>query len=175
MVEEVKGRPYKPEGYLAGPIGGLTWDEANTWRENVASMLQPMKARSPLRPIEYNGEIINIKDSCFVTDGGRLSNSREREAPTIPFHNLFKRDYIDVHECDFIFANYIGTKKISVGTNAEIAWAFHAGKAMFVAMEEGNVNENPFLLGMISRRYFTLAEAVNGVREYYGFGALDIE
>jgi hypothetical protein len=169
---EVQGRLFKPEGYLAGPIGGLSWDEANTWRANVASMLQPMKTRSPLRPIKIDDETFDVKDHCFVTDGGRANDSRK--TTLIPFHHLFQRDYMDVHESDFIFANYLGTKKISVGTNAEISWGYRRGMPMFVVMEEGNINENVFLLEMITRRYFTLAEAVNAVREYYRYPVLDI-
>jgi hypothetical protein len=173
-MNDFKRSPLKADLYLAGPIGGLTWDEATGWRDNVASLLAPMKTRSPLRPIMFEGQLVDLRDSCYVNDGAVLSNSREREAITIPFEHLFKRDYMDCHECDGLFVNFIGAKKKSVGTVCEISWAYRRGIPIVIVMEPGNLNEDVFLERMFTgRRFNTLADGVNYMRGFFGWPSYD--
>jgi hypothetical protein len=169
MVEDLKlKRPYRPTVYLAGPIGGLTWDEATGWRNQAESLLIPFETRSPLRDMDG----MSLKDHCFVTDGERESN--KENYVEFPFYKLFQRDYMDVHTCDAMLINMIGAKRQSVGTICEIAWGYRRGMPMFVAMEPGNLNENPFITPQIPRRYHTLANAINALREFYGYVRYDV-
>lgn len=167
MVDNLIKKPYRPSVYLAGPIGGLSWEEATGWREQAEELLRPCTTASPLRDMDG----MSIKDHCFVTDGARASN-QENYVP-FPFSKLFQRDYMDVHTCDAMLINFIGAKKQSVGTICEIAWGFRRGMPMFVAMEPGNINENPFLTPQMHRRFATLADAMNALREHYGYQPYD--
>ena len=153
---------FRPVVYLAGPIGGLTWEEAHGWRERAPKLIAPCKTLSPMR--DMDGQ--SLRSSCFTKDG----REQAIEIDQIPFHKLFQRDYMDVHTCDAMLINMIGAKTKSTGTICEIAWAYRRGTPMFMAMEpEGNPNDNPFITPQVPRRYPTLADAINGLREFYGY------
>jgi hypothetical protein len=115
--------------------------------------------------------MMSLRDHCFVTDGARASN--QENYVEFPFVKLFQRDYMDVHTCDAMLINMIGAKKQSVGTICEIAWGYRRAIPMFLAMEPGNINENPFITPQTPRRYPTLADAINALREFYHYPAYD--
>lgn len=168
--------PLRTVIYLAGPIGGLTWDEATGWRNGVADMLKPMTTLSPLRPMDMgNGETVDLRDSCFVNDGARLSNeSTNKEKVVLPFGKLFKRDYMDVHTCGAMFTNFLGAKVKSVGTLCEIAWAYRRAIPNVVVIDKDNVNHNPFLDPQYSAQFDNLADAVNWMREKFGWPKYEV-
>lgn len=151
--------------YLAGPIGGLTWEEATRWRANVASMLSPLESLSPLRDTE-DGR--SLRSSHHVTDGGRLTNEGRDSA--IPFEELFFRDEEDCcSRADFVFFNYLGAKTLSVGTNSELSWCNALMTERVVVIEdEGNPNLHPFLIPQFKNRFNNIADAVNFVRKRFG-------
>lgn len=166
---------YKARIYLAGPIGGLSWDEANGWRNGATNMLYPMIGVSPMRPMEHNGEMVDLRDSCFVSDGGRLSNDPENQDKTIlPFEKLFQRDYRDVHECDAVLFNFLNAPKQSFGTICELAWTYRRGIPAVVVINEGNPNQNPFGEQMYFNMVRTLADGVNYLRSYFGHPVYDL-
>ena len=151
--------------YLAGPIGGLTWEEATRWRTNVASMLSPLECLSPLRDTD-DGR--SLRSSHHVTDGGRLTNEGKDSA--IPFQELFIRDETDCcQRADLVFFNYLGAKTLSVGTNSELSWCRALGIHRVVVIEdEGNPNLHPFLIPQFQNRFNNIADAVNFVRKLFG-------
>ncbi len=150
--------------YLAGPIGGLTWEEATRWRTHVASMLSPLECRSPLRDME-DGR--SLRSSHHVTDGGRLSN--EGKDTALPFEELFARDETDCcFDSTFVFFNYLGAKTLSVGTNSELSWCRALDIPRVVVIEdEGNPNLHPFLIPQFQNRFNNIADAVNFVRKHF--------
>lgn len=165
-MQILKDAKFRPTVYLAGPIGGLSWDEAHGWREAAPKLIAPCKVISPMRDMDG----VSLRTSCFTTDGREQAVEMDR----IPFHKLFQRDYMDAHTCDAMLINMIGSKTRSVGTICEIAWGYRRAIPMFMAMEpEGNPNDNPFIAPMIARRFPTLADAINGLREYYGYPAYE--
>jgi hypothetical protein len=168
LVDLVIKRQFRPSVYLAGPIGGLTWDEAAGWRLQAKDLLRPCSVLSPLRDTD-DGR--SLRYSHFTTDGRPdLSNGEL----VLPFSELFKRDYMDCHTCDAMLINMIGAKSRSVGTICEIAWGYRRAIPMFLAMEpEGNVNDNPFLTPQLPRRFPTLADAMNALRAFYNYPAYD--
>ncbi len=160
MQNLIKDHVYKPSVYLAGPIGGLTWDEATGWRDQATELLRPMKCFSPLRDLDG----VSLRDSCFVEDRVQVPGTER-----IPFSKIFQRDYMDVHTCEAIFVNFVGAKRHSVGTICEIAWAYRAAKRMVVVMEKGNINENIFLDIQIHHRAHTLEDGIDMMRALYGY------
>lgn len=156
----------KPIVYLAGPIGGLTWEEATGWRDSITNLMPDFECRSPLRDLDG----LSIKDSCFVTDG-KLSNSRGDS--TFSFDKLFHRDFQDTITADALLVNFIGAKRQSVGTVSEIAWAYLRNTPVFVAIDDGNLNNNVFLTPQYTGQYPTLKETVNALRLKFGFLPFD--
>jgi len=150
--------------YLAGPIGGLTWEAATRWRANVASMLSPLTCLSPLRDTD-DGR--SLRSSHHVTDGGRLTNEGKDSA--IPFEELFARDETDCCVLsNLVFFNYLGAKTLSVGTNSELSWCRALAIPRVVVIEdEGNPNLHPFLIPQFQNRFNNVADAVNFVRKRF--------
>lgn len=163
--------------YLAGPIGGLTWEEANGWRTYVTELLKPLNCLSPLRDIEVDGKMLSLKGFTNTSDKKFLSNSRA--SGDLPFQILFDRDYRDVDFCNFLFVNMIGAKKKSTGTIMEVSRAFKRGIPMVLAMEPGNANEDIFFETHFNHSYYpsarvhTLKEAVNYVRRVFRLPVYD--
>jgi hypothetical protein len=125
----------KPLVYLAGPMTGLKFDKANDWRLQVnkdcalagIDCVSPMRGKQNLK----NGEIIN------PSYRDRLSNPMA----------IVTRDYFDVARATAIFVNFLGSTTISIGTVAEMAWAYMMHKPVIVAMEKDSLYAaHPFML-----------------------------
>ena len=124
--------------YLAGPIAGLTFNQAQDWRDYAAEMIEgydlPIRCFSPLRGKEYldNGNIIGMQ----AYDEHVLSSAK----------GVIARDGNDVRTCDLLFVNVDGVTSISGGTAWElgVAWALNKIVVM-VAANDGN----PYLKHLI--------------------------
>lgn len=164
--------------YLAGPIGGMTWEEATGWRDNVKELLRPLNCLSPLRDIEVDGRLISLKGFTNTSDKKFLNNSRA--SGDLPFQILFDRDYRDVDICNGLFVNMIGAKKKSTGTIMEVSRAFKRGIPMVLAMEPDNINEDIFFethfnhSNYPSCRVHTLKDAVNEMRRAFSLPVYDL-
>lgn len=146
--------------YLCGPIGGCTFDECNEWRKRCSDALMPMMTFSPLRPFP-NG------DAAYGLPGPGVA----------PWARRFQRDRFDVHTCDGILVNFIGSKRKSIGSAMEIAWAVQRKIPISLAMEPGNVNEDIFLNFFAGPENIhpTLARAVNHLRKAFGHPEYEAE
>ncbi len=143
----------KPKIYLAGAISGLTYDDAEAWRINVAKALSPdIECFSPLRNKQYL----------------RVEGVLEQSYP----HNVFSsdkgintRDHWDCMTSDLIFVNLLGASRVSIGTVMEIAWAHAYRKPCVVVMEQsGNVHEHPMIREAIGFRVQTIEEGIVAAR-----------
>jgi len=122
--------------YLAGAITGATYEECTTWREDVAKELRAhdIQCASPLRNKEY------------------LSNQAERELKDSYEGYLFStpkavvtRDRYDVTTCDMLFVNFLGAKRVSIGTILEIAWADSRRIPIVIVMEDNNLHQHAMI------------------------------
>lgn len=143
-----------PIVYLAGPITGLSYGDCNDWRDAVRAELAQdgIKAMSPLRAKEYLRHVTE-----FSADGD------EYAALSVMSSNrgIMTRDRWDATRCDVLLVNFIGAKKVSVGTCMEIAWADLSRIPIVCAMEpEGNPHNHGMILEAIGFRLQTLQEAV---------------
>jgi nucleoside 2-deoxyribosyltransferase len=146
-----------PTVYLCGPIGGLTFREANTWRQIAKYNLEPqMKVLNPLRDMEGTG----LK--CY---GDPLNGDGEGIAP---FDDRFLRDYADVMGCDAVLANFHGARRKSIGSAVELGWAFQRGIHVVTVMPKGNINEDIFLERCMGIRVDTLFEGVEWIHKAFG-------
>lgn len=124
----------KPKVYLAGPITGLSYDDAVGWRKYVKQQLEPtVVGYSPLRSKSYLSKQTSIKDTH---DYNPLSSQR----------GIYTRDLYDCRTCDLMFVNMLGALKVSIGTSMEIAWAAAFNKPIVLVIEDlHNVHDHAMI------------------------------
>ncbi len=124
----------KPALYLAGPITGESWNGATDWRTQVSLALGAagIEGISPLRSKEYLLNEVAIADRY---DEHILSTSK----------GIFTRDFYDVSRVDGLFVNFLGAKKVSIGTVMEIAYAWSLRKPIIVVMDKENMHQHSML------------------------------
>ena len=142
--------------YLAGPITGLAYGEAEDWRAYAKAVLAPqIKAISPLRGEDYLASL------------GKLSGTGEEYTHlgvlSLP-RGVMTRDFFDANRCDVLLVNLLGATKVSIGTVMEIAWVFARQKPIVVAMEPDNVHRHMMIDQAIGYQIATLDEALDVVR-----------
>lgn len=136
--------------YLAGPIAGLTWEDANGWREEFSNDL-PARIRclSPTRFKNFlSGQVIDTK-SYFIH-------------PLATDKGLTRRDLFDVGRSQAILFNFLGTDKVSVGTCIEIgASAMVATQLRVMVIEPHNIHDHPMIREIVDYTVPTLKEAAS--------------
>ena len=150
--------------YLAGPITGCTWDEATDWREEVRNQLlrSGIKAVSPLRAKVYLRECGPIKDHHDDIDTGAFTNMSTSRGITT-------RDRFDCTNCGVLFVNLLDTKKVSIGTVIEIAWADANRIPIVLVMEKtGNLHDHSMINECVGFRVPTLFEGIEVVKAILG-------
>jgi nucleoside 2-deoxyribosyltransferase len=139
--------------YLAGPIAGLTFDDADEWRIRARAELAKanIDGMSPLRGKSYLRNLGALTAVC-VDEGkaGLLSLPR----------SIMTRDYYDATSCDVMLVNLLGATRISIGTMMEVAWAYQKRTPVVCCMEDGNVHEHAMLHEAIGFRVQTLEEGI---------------
>jgi len=147
--------------YLSGPIKHFTYADANAWREQAAAAFLPgIIGINPLRGKE------------FLANEGVMGEDVLRkhfDQPFIKDAELVSRDHHDVINANALLVNLLGTTKVSIGTMAEMAWAYDRQIKMCLVMEEtGNVHEHPFIRGMAHFRATTLADGISKINALLG-------
>jgi hypothetical protein len=134
--------------YLGGPITGLTYDETADWRKEVSKKLPPyIKALSPMRAKNFLESEKAIKDSY-------------EDHPIASKKGIVCRDRNDVKRSDLILFNFLGAKKVSIGSVMEVAWGDAYRKPMIVVMEKDNIHYHSMLSEVVGFIVPTLDEAV---------------
>jgi len=119
--------------YLAGPISGMTEEEAYGWRYRVRDFLAGKHK-------------VFIPDKVdFVTGTGDGDHSYLWEKDQDAGKKAALVDYMRVEWADVLFVNFTGARKVSIGTIMEIGWAKVMGKIIIVVMERGNVHDHSFV------------------------------
>lgn len=139
--------------YGAGPITGLDFEAANSWRLKMRLALAPdIEFINPLRGKDHLASEATLSDGYL---GDALSTDQA----------IFERDYFDVQRADMVLVNFLGATRISQGTLYEIAWTKLLQKPLLVIMEDqGNVHEHLFLRACTSFRVSNLPDACEVIR-----------
>lgn len=156
--------------YMAGPITGLAWNESEDWRDAVKNYaaLDPerfgdIQFFSPLRGKDYLKNHPEIKDSY----------------PDLQFsaaRSIMLRDHMDVVTSNALLVNFVGAKRVSIGTVMEVAWAYER-KIPVIAIIEGsfqhktgfdasagvNIHEHSMLNEAIWYRFETVEEGMHAI------------
>lgn len=136
--------------YLAGPIAGLTYEEATlSWRERVAKSLDgnflsddcatnvSIQTYSPMR-----GKIF-LKGT-----GEKIGKQGYDEHPMSMMQGIIGRDRNDVMNADLVFMNVHGAEKVSIGTTVELGWADAFRKPVVLILDKGGVHDHAFYKGL---------------------------
>jgi len=126
--------------YLAGPITGLTWEECTVWRNKVVAELKlfDIQCFSPLRAKKY------IADTLGVNGNVKVADSYPEFVLSSP-KGITTRDRYDATRCDVLFVNFLGVKRISIGTVLEIAWADSKRIPIIIVMEKDNPHQHSMI------------------------------
>ena len=150
--------------YLAGPIAGISGEEATDWRAEAAEYFDVwgIEVRDPMRAKE------------FLQQQGLISNNFNEYKSNGTFFTskgIMTRDFNDVKQADVLLVNLLGATKPSLGTVMELAWAFALQKPAVVVIEEsGNPHDNhPMIHEAISFRVTTLDEGMFSAAVILGY------
>lgn len=139
--------------YLAGPISGLTFDDADEWRVHAMDVLRrhEIDGLSPLRGKAYLRTLGELSAGCAAEGkAGLMSLPR----------SIMTRDFYDATHCDVLLVNLLGATRVSIGTMMEVAWCFQSRTPVVCAMEPGNIHEHAMLAEAIGFRVGTIDEAI---------------
>lgn len=142
--------------YLAGPITGLSYNEARYgWRAAFADMLKKMaphvECYSPMRQKEFLSQQQNLQ--CRGEDLDRLDHALSRPL------GILARDRNDVKERDVTVACFLGAQRVSIGTVFELGRADAFDKPVVVVMEKDNPHQHVFITHTAGYVVETLEEA----------------
>lgn len=144
--------------YLAGPIAGLTYEEAALdWRELVIQHLHGshhwvnIHCYSPMRGKVF---LKNTPDRILGKQGYEAH-------PMSSQQGIIGRDREDVFKADLIFMNVQGAKAVSIGTTIEMGWADAYRKpVVLVTDKEGNPHDHMFFKGLATYVCYDLEQAI---------------
>jgi nucleoside 2-deoxyribosyltransferase len=151
--------------YLAGPIAGLTFDDCTDWREEAKKKfaLHNVVAMSPMRAKEYlqTEGVLDAKCEEYEEKYGSVLSSTR---------GIITQDYWDCTTGHIILANFLDAERVSIGTVAEIAWAYQSRNPVVCVMEEkGNVHDHAFINEMVGFRVSTLDEGIETVLALFNY------
>jgi nucleoside 2-deoxyribosyltransferase len=142
--------------YLSGPITGLSYDEATGWRDYCLGSMVAVDFLCPLRGKEYLREESNLR---FDYSDHCMSTSRA----------IVERDFNDVVRSDALIVNVLNMPTLSIGTVAEVCWAFALRKPIvLVAKDDSVFRKHPMLKEACAYQVETLDEALEIVSALYG-------
>ena len=136
--------------YCVHPISGLSSDEVFDYYEGTQH------------------EMTKIGYDVFVPMFGKGNLRTELEfkahdyrGPLTTNHAIFNRDKWMVKQADILYANFIGAKRVSIGSMFELAWGSDNGKQVIVVMEKDNIHMHAFVLEAATIVFETEQEAID--------------
>lgn len=140
--------------YLAGPILGLSTQDATDWRIIASRNFERLGllALSPMRHKEYLAGYDVLPDSA---EEHVLSSQK----------GIVARDRNDVLRCDAVLMYLIGAPKASIGTMVELGWADAYRKPVIAVMTPGDIHWHAFVRELSGFIVPTLGEGIDTVFE----------
>lgn len=146
--------------YLAGKIDGLTFGEANGWREHAAKILES-EGIKPLNPLRGKSHLMNDGTITAELLSVRVENGDVICSP----NGITHRDFADVMRSDAVLANCLGLTSPSIGTDMELSASWFCRKPLVVVSEQGGIYRNHSMVrGVATYIVDTLAEALDLIR-----------
>jgi len=141
--------------YLAGPITGLTYDQAEDgwrrWAADALSATGKIKALSPLRGKHY------------LRDQGALEKQYLTLHQMSSPQGIVRRDFNDVKNCDAILAYFLGAQKASIGTCWEMGAAYALQRPVVAVLEPGSMHDHPFITQTAAYTFNNIEDALDAL------------
>lgn len=145
----------KKRVYLAGPIAGLTYEEATlSWRDKVARALDGHYPASD-DPGSYTSVVTAIqtyspmRGKIFLKGTGeKIGKQGYEQHPMSSMQGIIGRDRNDVMNADLVFMNVYGADKVSIGTTVELGWADAFRKPVVLILDKNGVHDHAFYKGL---------------------------
>jgi hypothetical protein len=134
--------------FLAGPLTGVSYCDALDWRTYVESKL-------PSDIIAFSA----LRGKTHVTNEAVLKDAYPEHLLSTP-QGTITRDRYDVFRCDALFVNFLKSKKVSIGTIMEMAWADARRIPIILVMEKGNIHDHAFVRQVAGYTTSNLDEAI---------------
>ncbi|KKN06400.1 hypothetical protein LCGC14_1077610 [marine sediment metagenome] len=142
----------RPTIYLAGPIMGENYDGAVNWRDQFQVAVGPgITCFSPMRGKKY------------LVDQSEIADSYEDTAMSCA-RGITTRDYFDVSRTDAIVANFLGAKKVSIGTVLELGFAHALRKPIILVLDDDNIHSHSMVQHIAGFIVSSLEEAAQITR-----------
>lgn len=140
--------------YLIGPITDCSYKGSTDWRKYVAEKLPPqIRVLSPMR-----GKTDLRKEKEIKSD--------YKDNPISCAKGITCRDRYDTKRADAVLANFLGAKKVSIGSVLEFGWADNGVKPIIMVMEKkGNPHDHPMLREVAGFIVDNLDEAIELVKK----------
>ena len=145
--------------YLAGPIAGLTEEEATTWRNDVDLMLpdnivgiSPLRCE-PLRP-----------GMVYTDDGATDKMWSDPRA-------INAKNWLDTESSDLVLAylpKQMNDRRPSIGTIIEIGWTLGLKKPLIVVSDDNQMLDHPLIECNAAWRLKELDDAVEVILGLFG-------
>lgn len=145
--------------YLAGPMSGLKFEQAQAWRKKATDFLHGLK--DP-RTKQHLYHVLNP-----------LRGHRPQETVAKPFqmeydgssaeHEDIRRDRYDVMRSHIVLADLtdaLAIRRVSIGTVFELCWAWEYEKFLIIVMTKENPHYHTFIKDAASVVRPTLDEAL---------------
>jgi len=144
--------------YLAGPIGGLTYEEAVGWREDAAEELKSVGIRSfnPMRFKDFLAKEVFIAANAVDLPANAWTKPKA----------LTTRDLGDIRRSDIVLAYMPPMDRERTGTILEIGYAFRDNTPTVLVTTDPNFGGHPMVQEMVFAIVDTLEEGLQIVKEY---------
>jgi nucleoside 2-deoxyribosyltransferase len=145
--------------YLAGPITGLTYGEAEDgWRTDAALYLTALGV-SPLSP---------LRGTQYLRDIGKLEKQYLNGSPLSSPQGIVRRDFNDVKNCDAILANFLDANRASVGTCWEMGAAYALQKPVVAVLAPKSIHDHAFITQTAAYTFDNLEDALGALAYLLG-------
>lgn len=135
--------------YLAGPISGESYDQ-------ITEKIMDKKRR--LMMMGYN-VIHPMTGKNYLRNEIKFKAVGYDEFPASTNKAIVGRDRWMVSKCDIILADFFQSKRVSIGTVFEIAWAQEMGKLVIGVIDKDNIHQHAFVLETCDVIFETLKDA----------------
>lgn len=147
---------YKPKLYMAGPMAGLSYEEASAWREEARAVL------------DHDFELISpCRNKESLRGRGKLGMHGYSDHFMCNDQTIFYRDTNDVISCDGLLVNFKDAPFISIGTPFELGVAWTLRKPIVTVMPKGNCYHHIFTVQCSTYIADTLDEACMALRSIF--------
>jgi len=142
--------------YLAGPISGLSYDDAVNVFVDRSIELRGMgyNVIHPMLGKEYLRNELKLKEHGYKN-------------PQSTNHAIVQTDFWRVDRADILYVDLtLGKERTSIGTVAEMSRAFAKNKLVVTVLPKENIHRHAFILEMSSLIFETTEDAEDFLRTF---------